>query len=253
MRLAAALLGLALVPAAGFAHWPYLAEEASTLPEGRTRSAAGVTRTLHQTEHLRGGRGVLWTYPEIEGTVGVGSRAEISLQYEVLWFDPEEAGHGRYDTGDLRLWTKVGLPPGWLDGFAFRFGAKLPNTSEVRGLGTDESDVFLSALYGFRAGDARIDLSLGLGILGNQTTNAAQDDVLTWGASARLPLGAGFEAGVEGAGRSGPFGLHRRRDLATLAVVFGRAFGPWRLDLAGRRGLRDAQGWGWAAGLTWER
>lgn len=248
----AAVLLLALGrPAA--ADWPYLTEESSLVGEGRYRLSAGISETRQESRHLPGGEGTLWTFPEVEGTLGVGPHAEVSFQYELLWFDPEGGKTGAYDTGDLRLWTKLGLFPDVLRGLALRFGVKLPNASADQGLGTNETDVFLAALYGRRLGELRFDVNAGLAILGDPHRSQTQDDLVTWGVALRGPVWGRLGAGAEASGRSGPFGVDRRRDFATVAAVVGWHGTRWRLDAAGRRGFRDAEGWGWVAGVTYER
>ncbi|MHB8766564.1 MAG: hypothetical protein ACYDA8_19815 [Deferrisomatales bacterium] len=246
------LLALLGAPGVGLADWPYLTEEASTLGPGRSNLAAGVTRTLQKTDHQRGGKGVLWTYPGLEGTLGVGPHAEVSFQYELLWFDPADGASGRYDSGDLRLWTKLGVAPSWVDGLAVLFGVKLPNASDDRALGTDETDVFLGALYGFGLGPARADLNLGVGILGDPRRPGAQNDLLTWGGSLRTPVGKGVEAGVDLVGRADPLHWNHTRDYVILSGVLGWRRGAWLASLAVRQGYAAYEGWGWALGLTWE-
>ncbi|GAB4260546.1 MULTISPECIES: hypothetical protein [Deferrisoma] len=258
MRLRRAFLfAVAVLPLCGpaaRAEWPYLTEEASTLGERGWSASLGVSRTWQHSEFLRGGKGVLWTFPEVEATLGVGPHAEVSAQYELLWFDPADDREGSYESGDVRLWTKLSLFPETLRGFSFRFGVKLPNASDRRGLGTDETDVFLTGLWDVEAGPVLVSLNAGLGILGDPTKNGSQDDVFTWAGAARLPLAGGrFRVGVDAAGYSGPFGVHRKRDFATYGVVLDWVLGRWRLSLGGRRGTQDALGWGWVAGVTYGR
>lgn len=249
--LAAALLLALGLPAR--AEWPYLTEESSTVGEGRYSLSAGISETYQRSKHLPGGEGKLWTFPELEGTLGVGPYAEVSFQYELLWFDPGEGDSGAYDTGDLRLWTKLALLPGSVRGLALRIGVKLPNASADRGLGTNETDFFLAALYGRRLGELRFDVNAGLAILGDPHRSQTQDDLVTWGVALRGPVWGRLRAGAEASCRSGPFGVGRRRDFATVAAVVGWHGTRWRLDAAGRRGFQDAESWGWVAGVTYER
>ena len=237
-------------PLRAWALWPYATEPASTLPEGTYSVSVGVGRTWQDSRWLRGGRGTLWTLPEVEARLGVGPHAEVSAYYEYLAF----RGGGRsawvYDSGDLRLWTKLGVLPRLLRGLSLRFGMKLPNASEREGLGTDETDVFLVGLWEARLGRLELNLNGGLGLLGNPNKKASQDDVFVWAGSVRLRMGGGWLLGTEAYGYSGPFGLHRKRDFATLAAVVSWCRGPWALGLAGRRGVQDALGWGWVLGVT---
>jgi len=249
------LLALAVLAVPGWvgAEWPYLTEEATNLGEGRFSLSAGVGQAFQGDGHPRGGEGVLWTLPEVEGTLGVGSRAEVSFQYELLWFNPRDEREGVYGSGDLRLWTKLVLFPAEFQSLSLRFGVKLPNAADERGLGSDETDVFLSLLYGARLGPALLTLNGGLGLIGNPRRNQSQEDLFTWGAALRAPLWRRLWVGAEGAGYSGPFGPERRQDVATLALVLDWRAERWRASLAGRRGIQDSPGWGWVAGLTYER
>ncbi len=248
-----ALLLLALLAAwapPARALWPYATEPASTLPEGTYTVSVGVGRAWHDSPRLRGGRGVLWTFPEAEARIGVGPHAEVSAFYEYLSFRPRGRGTWLYDSGDLRLWTKLGILPGRVAGLGLRFGMKLPNASEQEGLGTDETDVFLMGLWEARLGRVALNLNGGLGLLGNPNRAASQDDVFVWAGSIRLGAGRGWELGAEAYGHSGPFGVHRKRDFATLAGVVSWSRGPWTVSVAGRRGIQDALGWGWLFGIT---
>ncbi len=257
MRRSVPALALALAVAAFpfrvVAEWPYLTEEASTQGEGHVSVAVGVSRTWQDSAELPGGTGVLWTLPEVDVTIGVGPHAEVSASYGLFWFDPGGGGESTYESGDLRLWTKLRLFPSQIQDLSLRFGAKLPNAGNEGGLGTDETDFFLAALYDLRFGTAVLSLNAGLGLLGSPERNQSQDDVFTWGAALRGPLWRRLWVGCEAGGYSGPFGLERKMDYATLAAVLGWHGERWRFDVAGRRGVQDALSWGWAAGVTYER
>lgn len=248
--------GLALclgIASSSSAQWPYLTEEASVVGEGRYSVTLGASRTWQDTPFLPGGRGVLWRLPEVEGTLGVGPQAEVSFQYEFLRFEPAGDGAAHDGSGDLRLWTKLVLFPSRFQDLGLRFGVKLPNAPDEHGLGTDMTDFLASLLWDLRLGPARVSLNGGVGILGSPEEGQGQDDVWTWGTALRLPASERLELGFDAAGQSGPYGKDRKRSFATMSVVGTWRAGPWRLDLAGRRGARDARAWGWAAGITYER
>ena len=250
-RIAIATLFVWLLAGPAWALWPYATEPASTLPEGAYALSAGLSRTWQDSRWLRGGRGTLWTLPELEARLGVGQHAEVMARYELLGFRPGGRSGWAYESGDLRLWTKLGLFPRTVRGLSLRFGMKLPNASETRGLGTDETDVFIVGLWEARLGRFELNLNGGLGLLGNPNKKASQDDVFVWAGSIRLALGEGWEVGGEAFGYSGPFGVHRKRDFATLAAALSWSRGRFSVSLAGRRGIQDALGWGWVFGITW--
>jgi len=247
-----AALGL-LLPAAAGAEWPYLTEEASTVGLGHFSLSAGVSRTEQDSPFLPGGRGVFWTLPEFQGTLGVGPHAEVSFDYALLYFDPSGGGATVYQSGDLRLWTKLDVLPAKGHDLSIRFGVKLPNAPDDHGLGTDNTDFFAALLLDVHLGSALLSLNAGLGILGSTETNQAQDDVFTWGAALRGPIGASFSAGFDASGYAGPWGIRIKHEYAWLGPVLTWRNGGFRIDLAGRRGIVDALGWGWVLGASYER
>ena len=106
-------LTVPVYPAA--AEWPFLTEEASNLVAGEASVSAGVRWQERRREtRYYGGEvlsppeGTYWSAPEVEGTLGVGARAEVSFRYEYLFYDLETGGRDA-ESGDLRLWTKLGL------------------------------------------------------------------------------------------------------------------------------------------------
>jgi len=242
-----------LLTAPASAEWPYLTEEAATGGEGYYTASIGVSRTWQDSDRLPGGNGVLWTFPEVELTLGVGPHADVTASYALLWFDPANGEDAAYESGDVRLWTKLGLFPGRFSGASLRFGVKIPNASEDRGLGTDETDFFLQGLYDMPLGQAVLSVNAGLGLLGSTERNQSQDDVFTWGAALRGPLWRKLWVGFDAAGYTGPFGRERKMDFATFGAVFGWHEEHWRFDVAGRRGVQDSLSWGWVAGVTYER
>jgi hypothetical protein len=256
---AAALALVLLMGVCARAEWPYLTEEASNLDAGRYSLSVGFGRTVQQKAFRQFGvlltprRGTLWALPEVEGSLGVGARAEVSFRYQALYFEPEGGGGSRYGSGDLHLWAKLGLFAGPTHQGALRFGVKVPSASDQDGLGTDEADVFLAALWDVGLGPAILSVNAGLAILGDPTKNQSQDDLATWGAALRGPVWRRLWVGAEATGESGPFGVDRRRDFVTLGAVLGWHAERWRFDVAGRRDVGDARSWGWLAGLTHER
>lgn len=234
------------------AEWPVLAEEASNLPWGGYSISAGVSRTDQDSRDLPGGKGTRWTLPELHGTLGLGPRAEVSFDYDFFYLDRSGGGDAA-ESGDLRLWTKLVLLPGERQTLSLRFGVKLPNAHDENGLGTDETDFFASLLYGARAGPATVALNAGLGVLGDPERDQTQNDVFTWAAAVGVPVWKALSATVDASGSSGPFGVGRREDYAAFGVVLDWGSGPWRFSAAGRKGIEDAESWGWVAGVTYAR
>ncbi len=240
------------------AEWPYLTEEASNLTLGQYSLSVGVGRTVQQKSFRQFGvlptprEGTLWTLPEVEGTLGVGPRAEVSLHYQVLYSEPEGGGGGRSGSGDLRLWTKLGLFAREAHRGALRFGMKIPSASDRDDLGTNETDFFLAALWDLYLGQTLLSMNAGLAVLGNPARNRSQDDLVTWGTALRGPVWRRLWAGAEATGESGPFGVGRKRDFVTFGSALGWRAEHWRFSVAGRRGAGDTRNWGWLVGLTHE-
>jgi hypothetical protein len=190
-----------------------------------------------------------WAVPELQGTLGVGSRAEVSFDYQFFFYEARGDGADRQESGDLRLWTKLGLFRGAGQDLSLRFGVKLPNSTY---LGTNETDFLASVLYDLGLGEWVASANLGFGILGNPAKDRTQDDVFIWAAALRRqPATDGLQAGVEVMGSIGPFGLGRRREAVTYAAVVGWQRGRWRTDGTLRYGTGDAEGWAWLGGVTY--
>jgi len=252
------LLSCLLLAATAAAEWPYLTEEAANRPEGSYSLSLGVGRTdrrreasFYNLELLTPPKGEYWALPQLQGTLGVGSRAEVAFDYELLRYQPHGGGETSWESGDLRLWTKVGLLRGVRQALSAQVGVKLPNSAR---LGTNETDFFATALYDLRLAGWVTTLNAGLGVLGNPARERNQDDVFTWGASLRREgSGDGLRCGVETAGQNGPQGRDRQRDGRLYAGVLGWQWGAWRLDGTLRYGIHDWLGWGWLAGVSYER
>ncbi|MDF1553973.1 MAG: hypothetical protein P1P84_12965 [Deferrisomatales bacterium] len=253
-----ALFALLLTAATAAAEWPYRTEEAANLPEGHYSLSLGVGRTDRKAEVRFNGQELLtapaavyWAIPEVQGTLGVGSRAEVSFDYEYFLYRLHDRAGDQYDSGDLRLWAKLGVVRGRRQALSLRFGVKLPNSTY---LGTNEADFFVAGLYDLHLGGWLATANLGLGVLGNPSHNRSQDDLITWGASLRWQgEGGGLQGGVEVAGSNGPYGVERQRDARLYAGVLGWQWEHWRLDGTLRYGVHDWEGWGWLVGVTYDR
>lgn len=255
--LAAFICLLALMSAKGAAaDWPYLVEEASNLTAGQSSLSMGVSRTRQRSSYRQFGvlltpdKGTLWTLPEIQASLGLGDNAEVSAEYAYLRFEPENGGDAVHQAGDLKLWTKLSALSGQSANIACRFGMKIPSSSNEDGLGTDEADVFLEALFGADFGRVRVDLNAGLEIMGDPTKEQAQDDLYVYGASIKVPLGAKFTVGLDALAVSGPFHVLKERNFASLAAIAGWRGQDWGFNLAVRETRWDAESLGWIFGVT---
>lgn len=152
----------------------------------------------------------------------------------------EPTGRTRTDAGDIRAATIVRL--NGLDRasiFTFRFGTRLPTTSEEEGLDRDRQDFF--ALLGARVKLGALGLSgeSGLAINGSRVPKHDQNDVLTYDFSADYPLGPV----VASATIVGHEDMHSRvirgnEDLSELRLEL-RTVGRYWVQVIGIKGLAD--------------
>src|SRR5688572_24440947 len=94
-------------------------------------------------------------------------------------------GSSTHDVEDIVIGTKIrvlGETPS-RPAFALRFATRLPNASNESGLGLDTTDVHVQALVGKTVRSIRIVGNIGLGILGDPTEGANQNDVVLYGMS----------------------------------------------------------------------
>jgi hypothetical protein len=139
-------------------------------------------------------------------------------------------------------------------GFGLRFATRLPNASNESGLGTDTFDFYVSALGGKTVRSIRVVANLGVGILGDPTSGAQQNDVITYGLSLARAVTNEIELVGEINGRANtrdtpPPGTETRGVLR-LGARYTR--GPVRFDAAGLLGLTERDpGIGFALGVTY--
>jgi hypothetical protein len=132
--------------------------------------------------------------------VGVGEYAEFQISGVLQDYlsiskrypaerPPDITGNSTHDFGDIVLATKLKLAAekGARPALAFKFGVQLPNASQTKGLGTDETQFYGGMLVSKRIGQARLLGNLGLAILGNPV-GSGQADLLTYGAGFILPV-----------------------------------------------------------------
>ena len=167
------------------------------------------------------------------------------------------SGSTTSDVEDVVIGTKIriaGETPS-RPAFALRFATKLPNASNESGLGLDTTDVFIQGLIGKTVRSIRVVGNVGLGILGDPTEGANQNDVLLYGVSIARAVKQGVEIVGEVNGhvstRSGtpPAGTDSRSTVR-LGGRFTR--GTVRIDGGILLGMTSRDpGFGFTAGATW--
>jgi hypothetical protein len=232
------------------------ADQPAVLPPG----VVAVDLGLHYLHHVNfpfsafsqdAGRDVL-SLPTLGVRVGLGTRSELQLSYEVLFVE-EEAFRIRepWKSGDLDLFTKIEV---WqerrrLPGAGLKVGVKLPNAGNDYRVGTDETDFAFSALFAKQVASMTVSANLGLLILGNPYEQARQDDLLSYALACTLPWKAYVTTTAEIAGQLFGTAENERSDLL-LHLHFRDNTRTWRLS--GRIGLLDnSADWGIGAGVTW--
>ena len=248
-RLALAFLALGAAPAAhAQSDRPLTTEPAATLGWGDVEIELGAAG--FRTRDPGGERGRLWMLPTVAAVAGIGPAADLKIEGSaLLHFDPE-SGDSRREPGDFTIWTKVrfwrGTP--FQPVVAGRVGVKIPITSDESGLGTDETDFFAQIILSQKVSRARLNLNLGLAVLGDPGEPAAQNDALTYGVSGVLPLGARVRIVGEVAGQQGT-GTAFDRSFARAGARWNAAGVVW--DAALSVGFIDqSEDWGFLGGVV---
>jgi len=126
---------------------------------------------------------------------GLGSRAEFQMRWvgqNFLWV--RNNGGRRNDFGDLSLSTKIRIidEKGRRPIISFRPTIVLPNSNDAKGIGTNTTQFFGNILWGKTIGRAFVFGNIGLGILEDPVRLRSQQDVLTYGLAAVIPIGSRF-------------------------------------------------------------
>jgi hypothetical protein len=157
-----------------------------------------------------------------------------------LTFDPRVTG-STHDTGDFTLSTKIKLrnETRYAPSLGFRFGVKLPNSNQSRGIGVNTTDAYGTVLFGKKFGrDGRLNTfgNLGLGIYTAPTRLFTQNDMLLYGLGGIFRVNKTVDIASEVNGR-----VNTRGGTAPLGT---ESLGEFRLGLRVRAaGLRfDAAG-----------
>jgi hypothetical protein len=187
---------------------PLITEDPRTIPMGSVFTEAGIAylnRARFPVSGLEGNQFSLF----VNGLhVGVGPRAEFQMGGVLHNFvKVRDGGSGsRNDWGDFWISTKLKLleERGPLPVISFRPIVVLPNTNNDKGLGTDGTHFFGTILTGKTVGPAFLFGNIGLGILDDAVRAAAQQDVLTYGVAAVLPLTSRLNLAGEWNGRRNP-------------------------------------------------
>ena len=250
---------------------PLLTEDPETVGAGNILIEAGFDNQKRVFFPVSGLTGDLFRFPTLGVSFGVGSIAEIQVDWSpyqrlrITDREPAALAHlvtatddDTSDVDDIVVGTKVRIVPEGpgRPAVALRFATKLPNAGNESGLGTDTMDFHFGAMIGKTVQSVRFVGNAGFGILSDPIEGHEQNDVMTYGFSLARALAEGFEVVGEVNGRVGfnpveevPPGTENRG-----ALRFGARYtkGTVRLDGGIIVGLtsRDPS-FGYTAGLTW--
>ncbi len=226
-------------------------ESAELVAVGRIQADIGV-EFLHRARYsLSGLEGDLLRLGITNLRIGVGDYAEfllsgvgrdyltINKRYPAI-IPPTISGDTTSDFGDLIIGAKLKLVPekGTRPAISFKFAVQLPNASNERGLGNDETEFFSSLLLSKHLGRAQISGNLGLAILGSPVQANSQADMLTYGFSFVLPVHQRLELVGELSGRQGPVRLGNE-NLSQAQMGARIRAGGLRWDVAGIVGFKE--------------
>ncbi len=249
---------------------PLITEDPETVGAGRLLVEAGLDYGRDVFFPLSGLEGNLLSVPTLGFSIGLSSIAEIQFDgglYRRLTITGQEPapftnildldGDRTTAVDDLVIGTKLRLASetAGRPAIGVRFATRLPNASNESGLGRDTTDFYASMLMAKTIQSIRIVGNGGLAILGDPTTPARQDDLLTFGLSVARALTQSTEVVAEYNGRlnfaSGdPTVGAENMGVGRAGIRYTR--GTVRLDAAVMIGTtsRDPQ-IGFTTGFTW--
>ncbi len=150
------------------------------------------------------------------------------------------SGNSTSDFGDFTMATKVLLKKEqnrW-PAISTRFGFQMPNASNQKGLGNDETNFFSSFILQKQFGQLQFFTELGLAVLGDPVSPGAQDDLFTYGFALMHPLHNQINLVVDAYGRVGAGGIGtEEQSLLRLGAQVKAAGLYW--DVALFLGFRD--------------
>ncbi|HEV2905030.1 MAG TPA: hypothetical protein VGW32_08290 [Pyrinomonadaceae bacterium] len=237
---------------------PLITEDVDIIPPGSMRFEVGMDFLQNAKFPVSGLNGDLTRAGVIGINIGLAPNVEVQIEGVAQNFlsinsqgpsaIPLEVAPGANSTndfGDFTLWTKIKLRGETANGpsIGFRFGVQLPNSSQGRGIGLNQTNAYGQLLIGKKFGrNGRVNTfgNLGIGILTAPTQLFTQNDVLMYGAASIIRINDQFSIAGEVNGRvntrpgGGPLGPESQGE-ARLGMQI-RASGL-RFDFAGIKGL----------------
>ncbi len=201
---------------------PLTTERAETVPRGYALFDLGIEYLQNAVFPFSGLKGDLTRAGVLGFRVGAADNVEIQvlgtiqnvLSIQERFDAPntpqlEISGDSTNDVGDFTLATKVRFlkEEGKRPALAFRIGMQLPNASNEKGLGNDETNIFGSFLLEKEFGKVRFLTNLGIVILGDPVEAGSQDDLFAYGVAALYQVHPRVSLVGDIYGRAGPGGI----------------------------------------------
>ncbi|CAM2064511.1 Transporter [Sulfidibacter corallicola] len=227
------------------AEWPDLIEEAETLKPGYGTIDFGIVFREDPVDFgIDTKRDSQLDLGRTRFSFGLGKVVELQLSGEILSiiepFDLEDDLETENNSGDWTFATKVWIwsERGWRPNVSFYYSVKLPNASDEKGSGTDETDFATYFLFDKSLNEnVMVTVNLGLGILGDPFTNSSQNDVFSYGASLRWKAGERQRWTLAMGGETGP---EVQDDPAGTQLSWTYQLGPkWTTYVSGIIGFQD--------------
>ncbi|HKO35355.1 MAG TPA: hypothetical protein VJV21_02670 [Pyrinomonadaceae bacterium] len=237
---------------------PLITEDVDIIPPGSMRFEVGMDFLQNAKFPVSGLRGDLTRAGVIGINIGLSPNVEVQIEGVAQNFlsinsqgpstiplEIVPGANSTNDFGDFTLSTKIKLRAETENGpsIGFRFGVQLPNSSQGRGIGLNQTNAYGQILVGKKFGrNGRVNTfgNLGIAILTAPTQLFTQNDVLTYGAASIIRINDQFSLAGEVNGRmntrpgGGPLGTESQGE-ARLGMQI-RASGL-RFDFAGIKGL----------------
>ena len=258
--LCALAFALSLASAARAQQRPLLTEDVDVLPPGSLRVQVGIDFVQGAKFPVSGLTGDLTRVGVIGVHVGLSPNVEFSIEgvaqnflsintrgVSAVPLELAPGANSTNDAGDFRLATKIKLRNETRSGpsLGFKFGVELPNSSEARGIGLNQTNAFGMVLVGKKFGrEGRLNTfgNLGLGIYTAPTRLFTQNDMLLYGLGGvfRVNRTVNIAAEVQGRantrGGGAPLGTESQGEFRLGLQV--KAAGL-RFDAAGIKGLTN--------------
>lgn len=197
---------------------PLRTVEAETLPAGTVRVQVGFDFLQDVTFPLSGLSGDQTSVAAVGIRMGIGRLVEVQLEGAVRQFlDVKQQGVGpitpmftspnsTHDVGDFSLFTKFRIlsETPRRPAVALRFGFQLPTSNQVRGIGTNTSNIFAGLIVQKHFGRLNLFGNAGIAILQAPTATFTQNDAFTYGAAFIYSLHPKLNVVGEVAGRTSP-------------------------------------------------